>query len=222
MARSLSRVYSVFTLFVALPSMAALLAVFLCDRQIERTAAGRHTDTISELTQTDVALVLGCAETLGNGRLNRYFTTRMDAAAELYHAGKCRRILVSGDNGRKDYDEPTRMAAALRTRGVPASSIRLDYAGFDTLDSVVRAKEVFGLDQVIIVTQGFHNERALYIASHYGIDAQGWNASDVSFRSGLKTRLREKLARVKTILDVHVLGSGPKYLGPKIALLEKA
>ena len=218
MPRRSFRVISFLFLLVVLPAFAGLLTVFLCDRHIERASAGRHTDSIADLSATRVALVLGCAETLGNGRTNLYFTARMDAAATLYHAGKCRQFLVSGDNGRKDYDEPTCMAAALQVRGVPASAITLDYAGFDTLDSIVRSGKVFGLERLIIVSQGFHNERALYIARHYGIDAQGWDAADVPFHSGLKTRLREKLARVKMILDVHVLRSSPKYLGPKITV----
>ncbi len=211
--RRFRRLLFAILLFPALPAI-----VLLCDRHIGRTAAGHHTDRIDEVPATHAALVLGCAETLANGRTNRYFTARMDAAARLYHAGKCRHLLVSGDNGREDYDETAAMAAALVARGVPEARIVRDHAGFATLDSVVRAREVFGLGSFVVVSQRFHNERALYIARHHGIDALGWNAADVSRRYGLKTRIRESLARVKTMLDLHLLHSGPKYLGPKIAV----
>lgn len=203
-----------------LAAFPGLLLVFLCDRHIERSSSGRHTADLNELPPFPVALVLGCSATVGDGRPNLYFTKRMDAAARIYHAGKCRHLLVSGDNGRQGYDEPSRMTDALVARGVPERAITKDYAGFATLDSVLRAREVFGLDSFIVVSQAFHNERALHIARHHGIEAWGWNAADASLHNGLRTRLREKLARVKTLCDLHLLGSGPKYLGPKIPLVE--
>jgi SanA protein len=195
-----------------------LAVVFLCDRHVERWSAFRHTDELGNLPDSEVGLVLGCAATVAEGRPNLYFSRRIDAAASLYHSGKVRLLLVSGDNGRKDYDETAQMAGALMKRGVPPERIHRDHAGFDTLDSVVRAKKVFGLDRFIIVSQQFHNERALYIAGHRGIDAFGWNAGDVHWNGSWKTRVREKLARVKTVLDIHLLGSEPRYLGDRIAL----
>jgi len=189
--------------------------IFLCDRHVERSSASRHTDRLEDLPEVEVALVLGCAATVAEGRPNLYFVRRMDAASKLYHSGKVRFLLVSGDNGRKDYDETARMVEALVLRKVPRERIVRDHAGFDTLDSIVRAKEVFGLDRFIIVSQRFHNERALYIAGHRGIEAVGWNAGDVHWAGAGKTRIREKLARVKTLLDIHVLGSSPRFLGPR-------
>lgn len=194
--------------------------MLLCDRHVERRAASHHTDRLAELPAESVGLVLGCAEILPNGRTNAYFTARIEAAADLYHSGKCRLLLLSGDNSRRDYDETAAMFAALRARGVPSESMARDHAGFDTLDSILRAREVFGLDRIIVVSQKFHNERAIAIARHHGIVAHGWNARDVVSRGGLRTRIREKFARVKTVLDLHVLGSGPKFLGPKVTLLE--
>ncbi|HRQ91147.1 MAG TPA: ElyC/SanA/YdcF family protein, partial [Bacteroidia bacterium] len=172
----------------------AVLVVFVCDRHIERSSAGRHTSSIQSLSPARVALVLGCAETLANGRTNLYFRHRIKAAAELHHRGLCQYLLVSGDNSRPDYDETADMRRALIALGVPDAAIYQDHAGFDTLDSVVRAKQVFGQEELIIVSQPFHNERALYLARHHGIRAQGWDADDVPHCSGLKTRLREKLA----------------------------
>lgn len=197
-----------------------LTAVILCDRHIERASASRHTGRLEDLPEVKVALVLGCSATVAEGRPNLYFTRRMDAAAKLYHAGKIRFLLVSGDNGRKDYDETELMVDALVLRKVPRDRIVRDHAGFDTLDSLVRAREVFGLDRLIVVSQQFHNERALYIAGHRGIDAVGWNAGEVNWAGSWKTRMREKLARVKTILDLHVLRSSPRFLGPRITIGE--
>lgn len=195
-----------------------LTSVFVCDRKVEQAAAGRLFASVSDCPQVPVALVLGCAPRVGGGRSNRYFTSRMDTAAALFHSGKCRVLLVSGDNGRIGYDEPTWMRDALISRGVPARSIVLDYAGFDTLDSVVRAKAIFGVEDLIVVSQSFHNERAICIARHHGIEAKGCNAPDVGGGAGLRTRLREKLARVKTILDLHLLHSRPKYLGAPVEI----
>jgi SanA protein len=123
-------------------------------------------------------------------------------------------IVVSGDNSTEYYDESTAMKEALVLIGVPDSVITLDYAGFRTLDSVVRCKWVFGQSEIIVVSQEFQNERALFIANHYGINAVGFNAKDVPNRYGFKTMLREYLARVKAVLDIYVLNTQPKFPGP--------
>ncbi len=126
--------------------------------------------------------------------------------------------LVSGDNRLKSYNEPKQMQAALLERGVPESAITLDYAGFRTLDSVVRSKAVFGQQKITIISQKFHNQRALFIANRRGVTAVGYNAKDVSFRLGIKIRLREYLARCKAILDIIILNKQPKFLGEKITI----
>jgi SanA protein len=161
------------------------------------------------------ALVLGCAPTV-QGRPNRFFTGRIEAAARLHQAGKVKALIVSGDNSTTQYDEPTAMKQALMKAGVPESAIHLDYAGFRTLDSVVRAREVFGQEAFVVVSQRFHNERAVFLARRLGMEATGFNAADVPGRRGLRTRLREYLARVQAVLDVTVLGTQPKFLGPKV------
>jgi SanA protein len=194
--------------------------VLISDQIVARAASGRCFDDLTTCPEVNVALVLGCTPRVSGDRPNRYFTSRMDAAALLYHSGKCRYLLVSGDNGRSDYDEPTAMRDALLDRGVPESAIVRDHAGFDTLDSVLRAREVFGQDAFLVVSQAFHNERAICIARHHGIDAHGWNAEAVKGASAAKTRFREKIARVKTMLDLHLWKSGPKYLGPQLAIGE--
>ncbi len=149
---------------------------------------------------------------------NRYFTRRIDSAAELYHAGKVKWLLVSGDNGRKNYDEASGMQQALIAKGVPAKVIFCDYAGFSTLDSVVRAKKVFGENHITIISQEFHNQRAIWLAKQYGIDAIGFNAPDLNMKHGLYTQLREKLARVSAVIDAKILHRQPKYLGPLVMI----
>ena len=176
------------------------------------------TELTTAVTPAKTALVLGCAKALPDGRPNLYFLYRVDAAAQLYHAGIVRHLIVSGDNSRTDYDEPTDMKEALVTAGVAAEHIHCDYAGFRTLDSVVRAREIFQQDRFIIVSQEFHAQRAVYIARHHGIDAIGFAAKDVTTRAGLRTRVRENLARVKAVLDVHVLRTSPKFLGHPVPL----
>lgn len=142
----------------------------------------------------------------------------MEAAAALFKAGKVKALIVSGDNGSHDYDEPTEMKRVLVQMGVPDAKIVCDYAGFRTLDSIVRAQEVFGQPRFIIVSQRFHNERAVYLAKALGVEAWGLNAEDVPVALSLKTFLREKLACVKAVLDVNVLNTQPRFLGEKVAV----
>jgi SanA protein len=161
----------------------------------------------------DVALILGTSAFVQRGRANLHFESRMDAAAGLYRAGKVRHLLVSGDNRRKNYNEPRQMRAALIKRGIPETAITLDYAGFRTLDSVVRARQVFGLERCIIVTQRYHNSRALEIARASHLDAWGYCAPDVAFAHSFITECREVLARTLTVLDLYVWHRQPYFLG---------
>ena len=135
----------------------------------------------------------------------------------MYNSKKIDFILVSGDNSHVDYDEPTDMKTDLMASGIPEAKIFLDYAGFRTLDSIVRAKQIFGQNKLTIISQPFHNKRAIYIAQHKGIEAIGYNAKDVPRNYGMKTMLREKLARTKMIFDL-MFNKSPKFLGEKIAI----
>jgi len=152
--------------------------------------------------------------TLPNGLNNLYFSRRIDAAAELYKAGKVDCLIVSGDNHVKGYDEPSDMKESLVKAGVPADRIVCDYAGFRTLDTVVRAKKVFGLDSFIIVSQPDHVRRAVFTARGFGCDAYGYAAKDVNGRYSIKTTIREQLAKIAAVADV-VLRRSPKFLGPR-------
>lgn len=182
-------------------------------------ARGRVYDRVEAVPAGRVGLVFGCDDRY-QGRENLYFRYRIDAAAELWRAGKVRCLLVSGDNREPNYNEPRRMRNALIEHGVPAEKIACDFAGLRTLDSVVRAREVFGVTEVTFISQRFQNERAIYLARAHGMDAVGYNARDVESSAGFKTKAREVGARVKMWLDVNVLGTRPRHLGPPERLPE--
>ncbi|MDA0810842.1 MAG: YdcF family protein [Verrucomicrobia bacterium] len=177
---------------------------FCCDLRVAAVAGGRVYNSTETIPEMPVALLLWTAKTY-HGHENAFYTTRIRAAAELYHSGKIRGILVSGDHGRPDYNEPQDMRQDLMHAGVPSQYITLDYAGFRTLDSVVRAKEVFGQSKLAIVSQRFHVERALYPAQKAGIAAVGYVAQDPPIRtSRIKVRAREVLARAAAVFDSFI------------------
>ena len=184
---------------------------------IENNSRGKTFNHADDIDKKKVGLVLGTTKYLNNGTVNLYFKHRINATVELYESGKIDFVLVSGDNGSKDYDEPSDFKDELISRGIPEDRIFLDYAGFRTLDSVVRAKEIFGQDELVIISQRFHNERAIFIAEKHGIAAVGFNAKDVSSRYGLRVQIREYLARVKVYVDV-IFRVKPKFLGEKIEI----
>ena len=180
-------------------------------------ASGRLFDRVAELPATRVGLVFGTTDRV-NGRENPYFRYRIDAAVRVWRSGKLKALIVSGDNRSRYYNEPDKMKQALIERGVPEDRIVCDPRGLRTLDSVVRAKEIFGTSSVLLISQRFQNERAIYLAKANGIEAFGFNARDVETQAGLKTRIREVGARVKMWLDVHLLRTRPKHLGEPVTL----
>ena len=188
--------------------------------RVVRAAESRIFTSVDSIPHNKVALLLGTNPLNRWGRPNSYFINRINTAAELYHAGKVDFIIASGDNHTKEYDESTAMRDSLMAHGVPEDRIILDFAGFRTLDSVVRAKEVFGCDSLIIISQEDHNARALYLAEANGINAVAISAP---LRAGrwVRTRLalREWLARDKMLLDIW-FGKQPHFLGEKIEIPE--
>ena len=192
-----------------------LLIIWLSHSWVNHSSQKYLFNTVEKIPQSGVGLVLGTSFKTNYGRPNIFFKNRMDAAAKLFHEGKVKHLLVSGDNHVDSYNEPEAMQEALIERGVPASAITLDFAGFRTFDSIIRAKEVFGQNQFVVISQPFHNERAIFIARKNGIEAIGYNARRVSTRVSPKTYIREYFARVKAVLDVYVLGTEPKFLGKK-------
>ena len=173
-----------------------------------------HT-SVENLPECHTALVLGCSPTIGD-RDNLFFRARMEAAAELYHSGKVKTLLLSGDNGRKGYNEPEAMRQALIKKGVPDEKIYCDYAGFSTLDSIIRANTVFGQKKFIIVSQGFHCERAIFLSRAKGLDTFGFAAKDIDLPNWkIKNHARESLARPAAILDLCTFRSA-KFGGEKV------
>ena len=178
-------------------------------------------DSLTEIAPAQAVLVLGTSPLARGGGANPYFTFRIDAAAELYKNGKVKFLIVSGNRtneGRSyGYDEPTNMRDSLIAQGVPASAIYRDYAGFRTLDSILRAHIVFGQDRVIVISQRFHLERALFLAKGHGLLDEGYVAEDVPIRYGVPTKLREAGARVKALIDM-LDNDPPRYGGKPVAL----
>lgn len=197
--------------------VAGIIFIVWSNFTIKDQAEAYVSSDISKLPTEKVGLLLGTSKTLSNGAPNAYFFNRIDAAAELYHSGKIQNIIVSGDNSRKAYNEPEEMKNELIKAGIPADKIFEDFAGFRTLDSVLRAKEIFGQNSYIIISQKFHNERAVYLARKNGIKAFGYNAKDVNKYAGFKTNAREKLARAKVFWD-FMFGVEPKFGGEKILI----
>jgi len=197
---------------VVLAVLIAGLALLIIDLHVAAAAGGLVFDDVASVPAKRAALLLGTSK-YSYGRENLFYNYRIDAAHELYEAGKVKAILISGDHSRADYDEPSQMKADLVARGVPSQYITLDYAGLRTLDSIVRARQIFGIEDYIVVSQKFHCERALYIARAKNQRAVAYLARKVEGFSGMKIRLRETLARLKAFLDVRVLGTQPRFLG---------
>ena len=187
-----------------------------------RVTAEPGTHWTASVPVMPAALVLGAG--VRGDRPTPMLRARLDIAAELYRAGRVRALLLSGDNSRSDYDEPTTMRDYLISRGVPAGKIVLDYAGFDTWDSCVRAKTIFGASRLVVVTQAFHLPRAVALCRTAGLDAFGvgddssrdWPAQTVVYA------IREFPASAKGLLDGLVLHSSPRFLGPRETGLDRA
>lgn len=193
----------------ALAVAAVLLAWLACEAAVEIAAWGRCYDQLDAVPERDAALVLGTSKYIAPGRPNLHYRYRIEAAAELYKAGKVKRLIVSGNGAEAYYNEPKTMRDDLVARGVPADRIVLDGAGLRTFDSVVRADTVFHSPDCIVVSQAAHNKRAIFIGRTRGQDMIGWNARPVSLWTDPRTAIRERLARVRAVLDVTILDKQP-------------
>lgn len=193
-----------------------VIVVVYANTTIPSEASGWIYDDADALPRNRVGLILGTSQYLASGEPNPYFQHRIAAATRLYERGKIEFVLASGDNAHPSYNEPQRMKEALMAEGIAGDAIFLDYAGFSTLDSVIRTHEVFGQESFTIITQGFHAARAVYIARHRGLDAVAYTAEDVTGPVGLRTSIREYFARVKALVDVHILRSQPRFLGDRV------
>jgi len=181
--------------------IAAILLIGACVAArywVHHVAGDRVYSSIADIPESRVAVVLG-AKIYPSGNLSALLADRVDAAIDLYKAGKVKKLLMSGDNRVSHYDEPTRMMEYAIKGGIPAQDIAMDYAGRRTYDSVYRAKYIFGLNTFIIVSQGDHVERAIFLCKHLGIDAYGLAADR---HDNAKAKLREFPACVSAIIDV--------------------
>ena len=174
-------------------------------------------DNINEIPKNKVGLVLGTSKYFLTGERNPYFKNRIIATSELYKNGKIKYIILSGDNSEKYYNEPLTMKKELVKYGIPRNVIYLDYAGFRTWDSILRCNIIFGQEKFTVISQKFHNARAVFIARKHGIKAIGFNAGDISINKSLRIRIREIFARIKVFIDLSI-GKKPKYLGDKVII----
>ncbi|MCL2597154.1 MAG: YdcF family protein [Paludibacter sp.] len=191
--------------------------IFVCNAVINKTADNLVYNDVDSIAHNKVGLILGTSKYLAFGQKNLYFTYRIEAAVALYNAGKVDFFVVSGDNSKQTYNEPLDIKIELVNNGIPENKIFLDYAGFRTYDSVIRMNKIFGQTQFTIISQKFHNQRAVYIAKRLGLNAIGFNAKDVSAYYGFKIKVREKFARVKVFID-FLMNKKPKFLGEQIEI----
>lgn len=163
-----------------------------------------YTNT-EDLPKNEVGLLLGTSKYTSGGNPNLHFKSRIEAAARLFHEGKINRLLASGHTDQGRYNEPETMRKELMKKGVPSSAITLDPEGHRTIDSLVRAREAFGLQGFTVISQKYHNYRAVFIGRHYDLDVVAFCADDVEFVHSVKTEIREFFARIKAVIDVYLL-----------------
>jgi SanA protein len=196
-------------------SIISVSIIWLTNLWVVTSTKARVLTDYRHLPDSGVALVLGTSHKLMSGEPNPFFHNRMQTAAQLYKQGKIVHFIVSGDNRTKYYNEPLEMQKALVKLGVPVNAITLDYAGLRTLDSIVRCKEIFGQENITIITQPFHSYRALFISDYYKVNAVALVANEPDRETAARVYAREYLARAKAVLDLYLLGTAPRHLGEK-------
>lgn len=198
-------------------SLIGLLILFCTDIYVSNSTKNQTYESVDVIPYNKVGLLLGTSKYQKIKGVNLYYKYRLDAAVALFKANKISYILISGDNAKMSYNEPIMMKKDLIKRGIPEEKIFLDFAGFRTLDSVVRAKKVFQLSGFTIISQEFQNERALFIANKNSLKCVAFNAEKVSKSYGLLVSIREKFARVKMMLDFF-FNVSPKFLGDPVEI----
>lgn len=193
--------------FVAIVGILVVAGIIsVCNIVVVDNAQGRTYDDVSTIPAHEIGLLLGTSPITPQGGHNFYFDNRIKAAAELYHAGKIKRILASGGDytatGKHGCDEPTAMRDSLVAYGVPDTCIIEHWQGWRTINSIEAVKNLYDFDNITIISQKYHNERALYQADHIGINAIGYNAEPSPIRRNrIKNTIREYFARVKLFID---------------------
>lgn len=195
--------------------------LFLIYSSVSNVSARYLYSDVDKIPVNNVGLLLGTSKYLGDGSQNYFFYNRIDAATLLYQQKKISYILISGDNRKKNYNEPRDMKLELIKRGIPEKAIYLDYAGLRTLDSVIRCHEIFGQEKITVISQKFHNERAVFIALNNGIEAVAFNANQPGGYGNFKVKKREMFARVLLLLDIYIFDKKPRFLGEKIMIGNK-
>lgn len=187
--------------------LAIAIVIAVCNILVVNNAKGRTFDNLSDVPTREIGLLLGTSPITPDGAHNYYFDNRMKAAADLYHTGKIRRILVSGGDytmtEKHGCDEPTAMRDSLVAHNVPDTCIIEHWQGWRTINSIEAVKNLYDFDSITIISQKYHNERALYQADHFGLDAVGYNAEPSPIKSSrIRNAIREYLARVKLFIDL--------------------
>lgn len=218
----LRRAFTVLLLCVGIAALTCIGGLAVTNALVLWVGGRGIVTEVSTLPRNSTGLVLGTSPRSARGAgPNPFFENRMDAAAALFHAGVVRRLLLSGDNRHVEYNEPVAMRDALRERGLPDTAMALDYAGFRTLDSVVRAREVFKLEEeVVVITDDFHLPRALFLAHKSGLKAVGYAGKPVPWQRSFRTRIREWFSRTRACLDVYVWKTRPHFLGDPVSFPE--
>ena len=202
------RRHSITFWLVKLPLLVGVGLILACNLWIVVSTYERVYDSSEEIEAQPIGLVLGTSKNVAPNTPNQHFENRIAAAAELFRSGKVKQLLVSGYRASQYYDETKDMIAKLRKFGVPEEAILADDQGARTLDSVERAKSVFGFDRFVIISDDFHVARALFIADRFGLDAVALRSESVDYASSSRVRLREYFARVKAVLDLYVWSPG--------------
>ncbi len=215
---SLKKIRSILFRLVVIPLLLIVAFVLFCNLWVVLSTKSKIYDSIDEIKSNQIGLVLGTSKKVAPTRPNPHFEHRMAAAAELYRKGKIKHLLVSGDGGSKYYNEPRDMTAKLMALGVNKEAITSDNSGFRTLDSMIRAEEIYQLKKITIISDGFHVGRALFIARKVGLDAIAFSSQPVKLKYSTKTRLREYLARVLVVLDLYVFDTRPENLGEPVEI----
>ncbi|MDQ7047271.1 MAG: ElyC/SanA/YdcF family protein [Sulfurovum sp.] len=193
------------------------LGIYALDRYISYSTQSAIYAEVKNVPHKRAALLLGTAKYVAKGKKNYFYVYRINAAVALWKAGKVDAIVVSGDNASKYYNETIRMQKDLIKAGVPKKYIALDYAGFRTLDSILRAESIFDLKEYTVISQRFHLERALYLAKNKGQNVIGFAAKDIAgTKAARKMALREYFTRLKAFLDVHILDTKATIMDDKV------
>jgi SanA protein len=197
--------------------LAAIVVTIVITLVTDRSAGGHIVSSPGEAPPATVAIVLG-AHVYPDGTPSWMLADRLSTAVTLYKEGKVKKILVSGDHGTTTYDEVNAMLQYCLDRGVPDQDVFTDHAGFDTYDTMYRAREVFEVKDALVVTQGFHLPRAVYIARTLGLDATGVVADLRPYPGEWRNSLREWPARLKAFVQLHMTKAKPRFLGPVIPI----